>query len=190
MSEEYDDDDDAAAVAELDEALASEAAPEDCMQLSELDGFLSGLAVSPQVVDPEEWLGWVWGEGFADKVLEARVADLVMDHYARIVEDLAEGYGVDPLLWENPDGTADASEWADGFMAAVDLRPEAWLPILDDDTARLHLVPILALASDPDGAPLLQLSPADLKKIQDDVETLIPKAVEEIHLYWSAREDD
>ena len=32
--------------------------------------------------------------------------------------------------------------------------------------------------------PLLQLSPADLKRIQDDVETLIPKAVEEIHAYW------
>jgi len=187
MSEEFDDD--AELVAELDEALASDDAPEDCMQLSELDGFLTGLAVSPTVVDPDEWLTWVWGEGFADKKLEAHVAEMVMDHFARIVEDLGEGYGVDPLLWENADGSADASEWADGFMAAVDLRPEDWLPILDDDTARLHLVPILALASDADGAPLLQLPPADLKHIQEDVESLIPKAVEEIHGYWAAREE-
>jgi len=59
MSEEFDDD--AELVAELDEALASEDAPEDCMQLSELDGFLTGLAVSPEVVDPDEWLSWVCG---------------------------------------------------------------------------------------------------------------------------------
>lgn len=183
-------DDDAELVAELDEALASEDAPEDCMQLSELDGFLTGLAVAPQAVDPEEWLSWVWGEGFADKKLEAHVAEMVMDHYARIVEDLDEGYGVDPLLWENPDGSADAADWADGFMAAVDIRPEEWLPILDDETARLHLVPILALACDAEGNPLLQLSEAEFKRVADDVETLIPKAVEEIHAYWRARQPD
>ncbi len=185
MSDEYDDD--AEDVAALDAALASADAPEDCMQLSELDGFLTGLAVSPEAVDPEVWLPWVWGDGFADAALQARVRELVLDHYERIAADLADGYGIDPLFWEDEAGAADAAEWADGFMAAVDMQPEVWLPILEDDAARLHLVPILALACDEEGEPLLHLEEKDVLRLAADAETLIPKAVEEIHAFWEER---
>ncbi len=185
MSDDYEDD--AEMVAALDAALASDAVPEDCMQLSELDGFLTGLAVSPDQTAPEDWLPWVWGDGFADPEAEARARELILSHYDRIATDLADGFGIDPLFWEDDAGAADAGEWADGFMAAVDLRPEVWLPILEDDEARLHLVPILALVCDEDGQPLLRLEEKDVLRLAAEAETLIPKAVEEIQAFWEAR---
>lgn len=40
----------------LDDFLRSDRAPEECMQLSDLDGFLTGIAVSPDMILPTEWL--------------------------------------------------------------------------------------------------------------------------------------
>src|SRR5207342_2734396 len=40
----------------LGDFLDSTRAPEACMDLSELDGFLAGLAVGPAPVPPDEWL--------------------------------------------------------------------------------------------------------------------------------------
>ena len=55
----------------LDAFLESDRAPQDCMQLSDLDGFLTGIAIGPELIMPSEWLPVVWGgeEGpsFADQ---------------------------------------------------------------------------------------------------------------------------
>src|SRR5690349_11778488 len=40
----------------LDRFLMSDASPEDCMQLSDLDGFLTGIAIGPEPILPSEWL--------------------------------------------------------------------------------------------------------------------------------------
>ncbi|MBT7745398.1 MAG: UPF0149 family protein, partial [Alphaproteobacteria bacterium] len=41
---------------ELDEFLMSEDAPEDCLQISDLDGFLTGIVVGPELIMPSEWV--------------------------------------------------------------------------------------------------------------------------------------
>ena len=45
----------------LDQFLMSEASPENCMQLSDLDGFLTGIAIGPELIVPSEWLPAIWG---------------------------------------------------------------------------------------------------------------------------------
>ena len=45
---------------ELDDFLMSDDAPEDCMQISELDGFLIGIVVGPELVMPSEWIPCIW----------------------------------------------------------------------------------------------------------------------------------
>jgi len=47
---------------ELDDFLLSEAAGEDAMLLAELDGFLAGVIVCPDMIMPSEWLPAVWGK--------------------------------------------------------------------------------------------------------------------------------
>jgi len=40
----------------LDKYLSSDDSPDECIMLSDLDGFLHGLACSPVPVSSEEWL--------------------------------------------------------------------------------------------------------------------------------------
>jgi uncharacterized protein len=45
----------------LDDFLASDHTPDECMQLSELDGFLTGIAIGPRPIMPSVWLPLVPG---------------------------------------------------------------------------------------------------------------------------------
>ena len=45
----------------LDDYLMSDHAPDDSMGLSDLDGFLTGIVVGPELILPSEWLPVIWG---------------------------------------------------------------------------------------------------------------------------------
>ena len=45
----------------LDDYLMSDHAPDDSMGLSDLDGFLTGVVVGPELIPPSEWLPVIWG---------------------------------------------------------------------------------------------------------------------------------
>src|SRR3954467_5032938 len=45
----------------LDAYLLSDQSPPECMMLSDLDGFLTGIAIGPELVMTSEWLLHVWG---------------------------------------------------------------------------------------------------------------------------------
>ncbi len=47
---------------ELTELLISDETPEECMDISTLDGFLTGLVTGPDTIMPSRWLPVVWGE--------------------------------------------------------------------------------------------------------------------------------
>ena len=48
-------------IRELDAFLMSDATPDECMDVVTLDGFLSALAIGPELVPPSVWLPLVWG---------------------------------------------------------------------------------------------------------------------------------
>ncbi len=48
----------------LDQFLMSDESPENCMQLSDLDGFLTGIAIGPELAKPSDWLPMGW-EGYS-----------------------------------------------------------------------------------------------------------------------------
>ena len=47
-------------IEDLDEFLMSDHAPDDCLQLSDLDGFLTGVAIGPDLIMPSEWMPVIW----------------------------------------------------------------------------------------------------------------------------------
>ena len=125
---------------QLDEALL--ALGEETMLLEELDGFIAGLLVCPELIKPGDWLPIVWNRDSADQqpVFEDldhvnRVLGLVMEHYNDVARTLMENpdrysplFAIDKrnddVLWEL---------WIEGFEKAVALRPAAWKMFLDAD---------------------------------------------------------
>src|SRR3954452_8084589 len=175
----------------LDRFLMSDASPEDCMQLSDLDGFLTGIAIGPEPVPPSEWLPAVWGgeEPVFDDAEQARtVIGLIMTRYDEVLRVLAADPGAyAPLFWEGPDGEVIAADWAEGFADAVRLRPEAWRPLLEDREALVMLMPILALCGDAEDGSPLELDPEEDADLLAQAPELIPACAAGIAAFWKDR---
>src|ERR1700687_1674040 len=72
----------------LDDYLMSDHAPDDSMGLSDLDGFLTGIVVGPELILPSEWLPVIWGgeePEFADDDEMRVVPSTIMGPYNEIV---------------------------------------------------------------------------------------------------------
>jgi len=115
---------------------------EDAMVLVELDGFVAGILVSPEMIPPSDWLPLVWNsEGSSDPIFKDlahanKVMGLVMEYYNQVALALFEqpdSYAPlfpvdtrnDDVIWE---------VWIEGFDKAAKLRPQAWLPLAAADT--------------------------------------------------------
>jgi uncharacterized protein len=175
----------------LDAFLLSDRAPEEGMGLSDLDGFLTGIVVGPELILPSEWLPVVWGGGEptfgSDK--EARsILGIMMGRYNEIVRALdAAPDDLDPVFWEGPDGRVIVSDWAAGFLDAVALRPRAWEPLVRHPEARTLIVPLLLLGADgPDDLPFddVSLPEVDEEKLHAAGADLILGCVEGIAAFW------
>ena len=175
----------------LDQFLMSDASPEDCMQLSDLDGFLTGIAIGPELVMPSEWLPAIWGgdEPVFESMEQAQtVIGTIMGRYNEILRELdTDPEGYEPVFWEGPDGEVIAADWAEGFVDAIRLRPEAWRPLLEDREALILLMPILALCGDAEGGSPLELDPEEDADLLAQAPELIPACVAGIDGFWKER---
>src|SRR5882762_149733 len=114
---------------------------EEAMLLEELDGFVAGILVCPELILPSDWMPLVWNsEGNPDGVFENfahanKVMGLVMDHYNDVARALFEEPGdYAPLIAVDlRSGEVLCELWIEGFDTATKLRPAAWLPLLTSD---------------------------------------------------------
>jgi uncharacterized protein len=167
---------------QLDECLLK-IDSDDAMLLSELDGFIAGLIVGPELIMPSEWLAEVWGSEepvFEDEAQAGAVIDLIMEHYNNTIHDIERGkyrplYDADTMdesiMWET---------WIEGFWRAVQLRPDEWLDFSADGDPDLQkeifiLTRLYEIASTPSKDLASLEIDADLDKHAPD---LIPVAVE------------
>lgn len=106
---------------------------EEAMLIEELDGFIAGLLVCPDLIKPGEWLPIIWNRDGGDQQLAFdnldhinRVLGLVMEHYNDVARTLMEHpdrysplFAVDTrngdILWEL---------WIEGFEKVVKLQPQ------------------------------------------------------------------
>src|SRR5271166_729496 len=78
---------------ELDDSLTRLDGPEgETMMLSELDGFLAGLVVCPELVKPSEWLPMVFGREDGDEA--ALENDSTTQDAIRLVHTHRDGIAV------------------------------------------------------------------------------------------------
>jgi len=198
--------------AELDELeafLASDAVPQDCMDLEMIDGYLAAIASGPETIQPSEWLPGVWSEGgksaspaYGSSHQAQRVMALMLRHMVGIERTLSESpTRFRPLLYlpdsdkprsergerEKPGDHAppEATAWCEGYMAGVKLRDDEWQPLYDAQDARDWIFPIEALAfgeHDPEFSEWID----DREKRASLVDEL-PVAAVLIYRFWQDR---
>ena len=77
---------------ELEEFLLSDKTPDECMDISALDGFLTCLAIGPETVMPSKWLPEIWGESSNDEMVwdsmeeTEHIIGLIMSFFNSIVQ--------------------------------------------------------------------------------------------------------
>lgn len=136
----------------LDAFLISDRAPEEGMQISELDGFLTGIALTPRSMSPPDLLSVVWGNvqpAYADENEAKFVINSILDRLDEIKETVhRDPHEFNPIMWEGPEGDIVVDDWAAGFLQAVSLFSDAWRPAFDDDDAFLAIAPIIVAGQD------------------------------------------
>jgi uncharacterized protein len=175
-------------VEELEAFLFSENVPEECMTLSEIDGFLTALAAGPELVPPSEWLPVIWqGDGpvFDNPQELERVLALILALNARIVATLQKGE-IAPMfnieMDEDDNELMTPDGWCWGFMQGVMLREETWKPLIDSDDREL-LDPIAMIAGGGREMPEF----AEIQDSEEDYEEfldLISGSALDIYDYW------
>jgi len=162
------------------------------MPLSDLDGFLTGIAIGPELVMPSEWLEVIWGgeePDYADLAEAQAVLGAIMGRYNEILRTLRETPDqFDPIFLESPDGQiVIASDWAAGFMDAVQLREAAWQPLVKSHEGHLYLTPITILATPDEELPKALKTAMDEGNIWNRLHESIPEAVAAIDTFWKKR---
>lgn len=133
----------------LDRYLLSELSPDECMLLSDLDGFLTGIVIGPELVPPSERMPAIWGgdEPESESAEQAQtVIGTIMGRYNQIIAAMnARPAVLEPIFWEGPDGTPIVTDWAAGFLDAITLRRKTWEPLFNHRRAKTLIEPLLIL---------------------------------------------
>lgn len=132
-----------------------------------LDGFLTAVAVCPELVMPSEFMKVVQSGAVEDGDMVFEGMDevefffnLVMRQWNTINSTLREGEFHMPVLMPVEDGRTHGNDWAAGFIEGTKLRLPLWRPIMEDEERAGPFLPIFALAyehhPDPDMRPLTE----------------------------------
>jgi uncharacterized protein len=173
----------------LDRFLMSDRSPSESMMLSDLDGFLTGIAVGPELVMPSEWLPVIWGGDapeFADEAEAKAILGTIMGRYNEILRQIAND-DLDPVFWADGGGTVIAADWAEGFLQAIMMRADAWEPLFKSKRDGQLLIPVLALCGDQNGESLLGLPADEEDRVMEEATEFVPACVTAIAAYWQAK---
>ena len=180
-------------IAWLDGFLQSAEVPSTAMSLEELDGFITGLVIGPDVVMPSEYMPMIWGGEDGDspefESLEQiqRFLGLLMRRWNTIADQTAAG--PDHVPWVgSQDDPERGRAWARGFAEAMGMRAKSWRPLVENEDGQLLLAPILGLCSedlgdDEDEQAQEPLSASDRAAAIESV----PMALAGIFAYWRQR---
>jgi uncharacterized protein len=156
--------------------------------LSYANGLLTAVIVGPEEIPAAEWMSRFIDS--TDGELDAEDAKLAMAmmmlQHGKIVKGLrSRGGRYKPFFWEDSEGCLVTRDWAQGFLAGVRLRDEAWKPLRDGKAGDLFVMVTV----------LLQREDIDAKIVEfgQDPEALFEMALDSVpdwieSLYSTRRE--
>jgi uncharacterized protein len=123
------------------------------MSIETLDGFLTALVCSPELITPSVYFPYIWGDLHEfNGVSEAeRYTTLILRYFNSIAKILIEKDTFDPLLIESDGSNSSVgNRWSIGFMTGMKIGGYNWKKLLYDENESGLLVPIMALAHEHD----------------------------------------
>lgn len=175
----------------LDAYLTSDEAPKNSMLLSDLDGFLTGILCSPELIPPSEWLPIIWrNEDFdiVDINKHMWATKTILERYNEIAFCLNdEPPFIEAVFWKTKEGHVIAMDWCEGFSEAYELRQDGWRELLATPKGQEWIAPIFAHLFDEDGVSLSGATEKELESVLDDAADMIPEVVPNIFTYWKAQ---
>ncbi len=158
---------------ELDAYLQSDNSPPDCLMLSDLDGFLTGVVCTPATV--ANWPDVAFGPG---ATVPTRIMDLVEQRLDEIKASLSAEPGlIEPVFWQAPEGHAIAMDWCEGFVGAVKLNASLWDEFGQSTVGAKLMLPILVHMFDDDGNSLFGLAQEEIDQALEAASEAIPQVV-------------
>jgi uncharacterized protein len=130
-----------AEIGQLDDFLISDSVPEETMDISMMDGFMTALASGPNLMMPSSMLKWIWdsehGEDaprFANAAESASIITLIIRHWNDINDMLNRAPDeYEPLIQERKaDGRTIPiiDSWCCGYYKGIDVDRDMWDPLL------------------------------------------------------------
>ncbi len=181
---------------ELDHFLMSEQCSDETMAMDALHGYLTAIAIGPELLPTDEWLPRVWGPEpddepeFHNAAQAARIRHLC----ERTLEDILVTLAVapndfEPLFCEHQwkgKPVLDAEAWAWGFTEGMQLRASAWQALENSPQAGLlRAIHLLGAEEIEEEAVKLVDDPLKCHKLAIEIEASIPQ----INRFWTAQKN-
>jgi uncharacterized protein len=178
-------------IAQLEDFLISDSVPEEAMDISMMDGFITALASGPSLTMPSSMLGWIWDQEhgkdaptFANAIESASIIALILRHWNDINDTLNRAPDeYEPLTLERKaDGRTIPilDSWCSGYYKGIALDRAKWKPLL---ARHPEWFQVIMLYGTEDGW-------AELERREDSIEQhmafadSVAGSVRNIHRYW------
>ena len=171
--------------------LNSPGTPKTAMSPIELDGYLTGIIVTPQSAPilPRTWIALLWGiyePVFEDDAqIKAALGAAIKHHNALVAEidrslirlEADEIVDYRPLF--QPDGQKPTHDivrtWVRGFAKAMALAPKTWSALVEDERTNIIIQPFVGFFNldgrEPDDIP------ANIDDLLDEDAASIPRMI-------------
>jgi uncharacterized protein len=172
--------------------LRSDLSPANCMLLPNLDGFLTGIAIGPELIPPGEWLPVIWGGDepeFESVNQKQMIVGTITGRYDEIVTVMnRDSAAFEPIFCEAPDDTVTVTDWAAGFLDAITLRRMSWKPLFNHRRAKTLVEPLIVLGDSGAFADERAASKRE-REFYASRPNVIPTCVDGIYNFWKDWQD-
>jgi uncharacterized protein len=176
----------------LDAYLSSDQSPDNCMQLSDLDGFLTGIICSPVMIPPSDWLPVIsnrYEPSIKNVITTTWVIQEIFARNNEIASCLnSEPAYLEPIFWTAMEGHVIAMDWCEGFMDAYELQSELWHDLMVTDLGMEWMHPIMAHLFDEDGQSMVGARETEIDALLERSATKIADTVPKIFTYWQSKQ--
>jgi uncharacterized protein len=158
----------------------------------ELDGYLTGVIVTPQAapIRSPKWVAGLWNEDesiFDDTAVMKAVLDAVIERHNAITAEIDRSLDrlqaekicdYQPLfLSGSTPSHASVRVWARGFWKAMTLAPDTWTALMKGERGQTLLRPLVGFFEADEQQPFDGEPPENLDEILDEDAAHIPQTI-------------